>query len=80
MILIATVEGALKQLFSQNFNKMKKLNVSKKLSLNKETITSLDKNQMMDVKGGFTYSLSTGWRCQKSQKMGDCYKENCQAM
>lgn len=32
---------------------MKKLNVSKKLSLNKETFTSLDKGQMMNVKGGF---------------------------
>ncbi len=59
---------------------MKKLNVSKKLTLKKETISSLDKEQMMSVKGGFTYGLSTGWRCQKSQAMGDCYKENCQAM
>lgn len=58
---------------------MKKLNVSKKLTLNKETITSLDKNQMANVKGGFTYSLSTGEACNKSKAMGKGYKEWCQA-
>lgn len=58
---------------------MKKLNVSKKLSLNKETLVSLDKSEMMNVKGGFTYSLSTGKACQKSKAMGECYKEWCQA-
>ncbi len=47
---------------------MKKLNVSKKLSLNKETITSLEKNQMANVKGGITYSLSWGERCKKSNR------------
>lgn len=40
--------------------------ITKKLSLNKETLASLDKSQMMGLKGGFTYSLSTGDRCQKS--------------
>lgn len=59
---------------------MKKLKISNKLSLNKETLSSLDKSEMMNVKGGITYSLSTGWRCQKSKDMWDCYKENCQAM
>ncbi len=59
---------------------MKKLKISKKLSLNKETLSSLDKSEMMNVKGGFTYSLSTGWRCEKSQRMGECYKAYCQAM
>jgi hypothetical protein len=47
---------------------MKKLNVSKKLSLNKETITSLDKNQMMNVKGGFTSIIS----CHTSQTNDGC--------
>jgi len=59
---------------------MKKLNVTTKLTLRKETLATLDKSEMMNVKGGFTYSLSGGWRCQKSQAMGDCYRENCQAM
>jgi natural product precursor len=38
--------------------------ITKKLTLNKETISALDKTQMLSVKGGFTYSLSTGDRCQ----------------
>lgn len=37
---------------------MKKLNFSKKLSLNKETVASLDKNQMANVKGGLLSIIS----------------------
>lgn len=37
---------------------MKKLKINKKLSLNKETLTSLDKSEMMSVKGGFTSIIS----------------------
>ncbi|MFN6089866.1 MAG: class I lanthipeptide [Cyclobacteriaceae bacterium] len=59
---------------------MKKLKISKKLSLNKETLSSLDKSEMMNVKGGITYSLSTGWRCEKSKGMGRSYKAHCQAL
>ena len=48
---------------------MKKLN--KKLTLNKETIASLNNEQMGDVKGGFTYALSMGARCRKSNGFGN---------
>lgn len=37
---------------------MKKLNFSKKLSLKKETLASLDQNEMANVKGGFTSIIS----------------------
>jgi hypothetical protein len=37
---------------------MKKLKITKKLSLNKETLATLDKSQMMNVKGGFTSIIS----------------------
>ncbi|TYZ12657.1 rSAM-modified peptide [Hymenobacter lutimineralis] len=50
---------------------MKKIQT--KLSLNKQTIASLDKQDMATIKGGFTYALSTGQRCQDSrQMMMDC--------
>jgi len=55
---------------------MKKL--TKKLSLNKQTMASLDKAEMSQVKGGLTYSLSTGNSCQMSQDMSSTYKEACQ--
>jgi natural product precursor len=51
---------------------MKKLSFNKKLSLNKETVATLDKSQMMSVKGGFTYSLSTGDRCQSDGAWASC--------
>jgi natural product precursor len=47
---------------------MKKLNVSKKLSLNRETISSLDKNQMANVKGGFTSIIS----CHTNDRSDGC--------
>jgi len=37
---------------------MKKLKINKKLSLNKETLSSLDKSEMMNVKGGFISIIS----------------------
>lgn len=46
------------------------LNFMKKLNLNKETIAALDNKTMSEVKGGFTYSLSTGARCNISKKYG----------
>lgn len=48
---------------------MKKLNVSKKLSLNKETLASLSKEQMMGVKGGFLSLFSC-----KSKNISCCPK------
>ena len=47
---------------------MKKLNA--KLSLNKQTLASLDDKQLSAVKGGFTYSLSMGGACQGSRAAG----------
>ncbi|MFN8844565.1 MAG: class I lanthipeptide [Chryseotalea sp.] len=41
----------------------------KKLKLKKETIISLDNLEMANIKGGFTYSLSTGERCQESKAL-----------
>ena len=48
----------------------------KKLNLNKETIAALDSKTMSEIKGGFTYSLSTGHRCRASKGLGmnDPYK------
>lgn len=48
----------------------------KKLNLNKETIAALDNKTMSEIKGGFTYSLSTGQRCRASKGLGmdDPYK------
>jgi len=43
----------------------------KKLSLNKETIRVLSSEELNDVQGGFTYSLSLGDRCQKSAQFTD---------
>jgi natural product precursor len=49
---------------------------NRKLSLKKETVASLDKSDMANVKGGFTYSLSTGRTCQYSKSLGavDAYQ------
>jgi natural product precursor len=52
--------------------------VVKRLTLNKEAFASLDKSEMINVKGGFTYSLSTGQSCQMSKAQGSAYKETCQ--
>ncbi|MFN8844566.1 MAG: TIGR04149 family rSAM-modified RiPP [Chryseotalea sp.] len=41
----------------------------KKINLKKETIVSLDSSEMANIKGGLTYSLSTGWRCKLSQSL-----------
>ncbi|MBC8080743.1 MAG: rSAM-modified peptide [Gorillibacterium sp.] len=46
---------------------MKKL--TNKLQLSKETLANLDDKQMAAVKGGFTYSLSTG-ACAVSKALG----------
>jgi natural product precursor len=51
---------------------MKKLNI--KLSLNKETIAVLNKAEMSSVKGGFTWSLSTGDRFRSE---GGCQTYCC---
>jgi natural product precursor len=57
---------------------MKKLN--RKLTLKKETIVSLDKSEMASVKGGFTYSLSTGARCKSSKSAGASNPFECGAV
>lgn len=49
---------------------MKKL--KKKLTLNKETISRLNDQQMGKVIGGFTYSLSLGDRCQSDGEWASC--------
>jgi natural product precursor len=41
----------------------------KKLSLNKEVVANLDKEDLANIKGGFTYSLSTGYRCKVSKSL-----------
>jgi natural product precursor len=46
---------------------MKKL--ANKLKLNMETLAALDDKEMAALKGGFTYSLSTGSNCQGSRQM-----------
>lgn len=53
---------------------------SKKLSLNKETLRTLTSEDLGGVNGGFTYSLSLGDRCQKSNDMsGGGYTCRCDA-
>jgi len=48
---------------------MKKL--TKKLSLNKQTISALNSAELKNLKGGlFTYSLSTGDICIESKARG----------
>ena len=41
-----------------------------KLSLNKETIETLDAQEMNAANGGFTYSLSLGTVCKQSKYLG----------
>lgn len=45
---------------------MKKISLNSKLTLNKKTVSKLNEAEMQDLKGGFTYSLSGGARCQWS--------------
>ncbi|GAF05886.1 class I lanthipeptide [Saccharicrinis fermentans] len=52
----------------------------KKLNLNKETIAVLDNSAMSEVKGGFTYSLSTGLRCKVSKAHGGGNPYECGEM
>jgi hypothetical protein len=52
---------------------MKKVKLTSKLSLanlNKSTIAQLNNNDMGQVKGGFTYALSTGALCKQSKALG----------
>ncbi|WP_165370427.1 class I lanthipeptide [Hymenobacter persicinus] len=46
---------------------MKKVNT--KITLNKQTLASLDQQQMATAKGGFTYSLSLGIACRYSEQV-----------
>ncbi|RYU73091.1 class I lanthipeptide [Hymenobacter persicinus] len=54
--------------------------VTTKLALNKQTLASLDQKQMAAAKGGFTYSLSLGVRCNYSDdhthNSPGCYAAN----
>ncbi|WP_394333377.1 class I lanthipeptide [Hymenobacter actinosclerus] len=45
--------------------------VTTKLTLSKQTLASLDQQQMAAAKGGFTYSFSLDERCIKSARFGD---------
>ena len=49
---------------------MKKPN--NKLKLNKETVSTLNDEQMKNVKGGFTYILSGGQRCRSVKDYASC--------
>jgi len=46
--------------------------ITKKLSLNKETLATLDNAEMRSIKGGITYSLSTGAVCQSNNNPSGC--------
>ncbi|WP_084373308.1 class I lanthipeptide [Reichenbachiella faecimaris] len=46
---------------------MKKSN--KKLTLNKETVSKLNDEQMEEIKGGYFHILSIGARCQRSRML-----------
>lgn len=48
---------------------MKKIQVSNKLRLGKQTVYHLSVEEANSVKGGFTYSLSTGAVCQRSHQL-----------
>lgn len=52
---------------------------SKKLSFGTETVRMLTSDQMAAANGGFTYSLSTGDRCQKSAQFTDGSTCKCEA-
>ncbi len=49
----------------------------RKLALNKETLRNLTSEDLGNVNGGFTYSLSTGDRCQKSHDFTDGHTCKC---
>lgn len=51
---------------------------SRKLSFGTETVRVLTADQMGGAHGGFTYSLSTGDRCQKSAMFTDGGTCRCQ--
>ena len=60
---------------------MKKIQLdSAKLQLKKNKIANLTNEQMNDVNGGFTYSLSTGERCRASQAVGAGNPYDCGAV
>ncbi|MBS1651079.1 MAG: class I lanthipeptide [Bacteroidetes bacterium] len=52
-------------------NKMKKVKFEGKLSLNKETITKLNNEQMANVNGGGTKSFEQ--TCGNMSNLGPCY-------
>lgn len=54
---------------------MSQLKMEPKLSLNKTTISRLSNTELSAVKGGFTYSLSTGAVCQESNAKWDALVE-----
>ena len=58
-----------------SISSMKKIN--SKLSLNKQTLASLDHSQMAAVKGGFTYLTSMGAKCRYSAKMTEANSCRC---
>ncbi|WP_165370604.1 class I lanthipeptide [Hymenobacter persicinus] len=54
---------------------MKKVTV--KLTLNKQTLASLDQKQLAAAKGGFTYSISWGSLCRHSRQEGAGSRDEC---
>jgi len=64
-------KGMLKTLARVSNLNFKIKTTMKKLELKKRTVTELSKTQMEKVKGGFTYTLSTGERCKKSKEVLD---------
>ena len=50
---------------------------ARKLSLNKETLRTLSVEELGNVNGGITYSLSWGDRCKKSNQFTDGYTCKC---
>ncbi|WP_118974940.1 hypothetical protein [Taibaiella koreensis] len=50
---------------------MKKVNPKcQKLSLKKKQVMALTSQSQADIQGGFTYALSLGYRCRRSQRLG----------
>lgn len=63
------------------FYQMKKIQLnSAKLQLKKDKIANLTNDQMNEVNGGFTYSLSTGQRCRVSKAVGAADAYECGAI
>ncbi|WP_143069886.1 class I lanthipeptide [Hymenobacter actinosclerus] len=54
--------------------------VTTKLTLNKQTLASLDQQQMAAAKGGFTYAISMGGNCRLSMRLTAGNRAACEDM